>query len=83
MVSFIISLIGFFLIFCAVDVNRTEDSRITLFSRKWFIVIVLVLFGVSLIEIAHNMDRHKVKAPVEQSNNTIGSTLTDNSYYYH
>ena len=43
--EWIINFIGYFLIFCAVDINRTEESKIVLFSKDWVKVMILVTLG--------------------------------------
>ena len=46
--EYLIKFIGMWLIFVAVFYDR-KIYKITLFSKKWFIVFFLVLFGTSLI----------------------------------
>ncbi len=41
----LINFLGYFLIFCAVDVNRNEESKIEMFSKQWVKMMVLVLIG--------------------------------------
>lgn len=80
--SFIISWIGYCFIFFAVYFNRDKESNIPLFSRKWIIMMLIVMFGFFLIETGKKIQQQeKIKAHIEQTNpKTIGSSLTDNSY---
>jgi hypothetical protein len=48
--TFLIQLVGYLLIYLAVDVNRKEDSEINFFDKNWFIVIFLVITGAVLIQ---------------------------------
>ena len=41
----LINFIGYFLIFCAVDVNRGEESKLEMFSKPWLKMMILVLIG--------------------------------------
>ena len=42
---FLFHILGYFLIFWAVDVNRTVESKIELFSKEWLKMMILVLIG--------------------------------------
>lgn len=43
--EYLIDFIGYFIILCAVDVNRKEDSKIEIFSKEWVKMGLLVLIG--------------------------------------
>jgi len=49
MTNFIISLIGYFLIFVACDINRKEESKISFFSFDYVLQILLVSIGTQII----------------------------------
>lgn len=49
MLNFFISLIGYFIIFVAADINRKECCKIKIFSFYWFLQVFLVLIGVTII----------------------------------
>ena len=53
MLEFIISCIGFILLWVATDIGRTEEDKIKLFSLNWLFVFVLITVGVLLIQNAH------------------------------
>jgi len=40
-----INLLGFGLLWLATDVGRTEDSKIKIFSKGWWLILVLVVIG--------------------------------------
>lgn len=42
---FLLHVLGYFLIFWAVDVNRKEESKIEMFSKEWVKMMILVLMG--------------------------------------
>lgn len=43
--DFIIDFIAALFMYCAVGYNRSGKSRIILFSRDWWVVIILVTIG--------------------------------------
>ncbi len=43
--GFLLHVIGYLLIFMAVDVNRNEESKIQMFSKEWLKVMILVLIA--------------------------------------
>jgi hypothetical protein len=49
MMNFLISCLGYFLIFLATDWGRKPDSKLPLFSLGWTIQILLVLVGAMII----------------------------------
>ena len=51
MVNFLVSVFGYFLIYTACDLKRTEDCKIKTFSREWILKIALVVGGVLLNQI--------------------------------
>ena len=53
MLEFIISCIGFILLWVATDIGRTEEDKIKLFSLNGLFVFVLITVGVLLIQNAH------------------------------
>lgn len=63
--EFIIQTIGFCLLFWAVDIGRTPECRIGMFSRNWFKTFMLILVGVLLIRLSVDIpeirEKHKVK----------------------
>jgi len=46
--EFIINMFGFFLLWSATDVGRTEDSKIKMFSKEWWSITLLLVIGISL-----------------------------------
>lgn len=50
MSKFLVEALGFFLIYMAIDVKRPEECKIKIFSKEWFIIVVLVTTGVILIK---------------------------------
>lgn len=55
----IIEIIGFMLLFIAVDYGRKEDSKITLLSWKFLIIWLLIVIGSILIQISHEKTYEK------------------------
>ena len=49
MTNFLMTLLGYLFICWAVFFNRSDDSEIKLFSKEWFIVMILVLIGTAII----------------------------------
>ena len=49
MISFILTMIGYFFIFYAVDYKRTKEAIYGAFSKEWFVILMLVLIGVIII----------------------------------
>jgi hypothetical protein len=47
--NFFILLIGYYLIFSAMDIHRNEESRIYLFDKYWWSQIIMVIVGVEII----------------------------------
>jgi hypothetical protein len=48
--SFFISFCGFILLFWSADIDRDEESKIHVFSQSYILQLVLVLLGVSLMQ---------------------------------
>ena len=48
--NLLLELLGFVLIFIAVNLKRNDYSEIKLFSLDWFITILLVGVGVTIIK---------------------------------
>lgn len=46
----ILAIIGYMVIFMAVDYGRKEDSKFPLFSWKWFIIILKKVYLCTLIK---------------------------------
>jgi len=49
MMNYIISIIGYFLIWLAVDYGRTPESKIPLCSRGFWIQTLLIIIGTFII----------------------------------
>ncbi len=49
MLSFIINIIGMFIIFIAIDYNRPEEYKAELFSKDWWVQIIMVAIASVLI----------------------------------
>ena len=47
----LLSMVGFFFIFMAVDYGRTKENKIKLFTKQGLIVLGMVLLGVILNDI--------------------------------
>jgi len=54
--EFIISCVGFILLWVATDVGRKEVDKIVFFRSKWFVIFALITIGVLLIKNAHNFN---------------------------
>jgi hypothetical protein len=52
MIDFILYFIGNVLLIFTIFYNRRGVSRIKLFSRKWFFIIALLVFGIGIIKFA-------------------------------
>jgi hypothetical protein len=50
MINFLISIVGYTMIYIACDVNRKEDSKIKIFTKGWWIQLTLVTIGVIIIK---------------------------------
>ena len=48
MVNIIIQLIGFLMIWFAVDVGRGPESKVKMFSGQWWLIFVLITLGAIL-----------------------------------
>ncbi len=48
--DFIISLVGYFLIFMAIDINRPIEYDIKMWSKDYFLMLFLVFVGTLLIK---------------------------------
>lgn len=46
----ILELLGFMVIFMAVQYGRKEDSNYSFLSKQWFIIMILVAIGVVLVQ---------------------------------
>lgn len=46
----ITELIGYIILWVAVDLFRKDDSKIKTFSIDWFIILIIVIAAVSLIK---------------------------------
>ncbi len=51
MVSFIVECIGIIILWLATDVGRKEDSKIKFLGRNWWFIFILLLIGLTIIEI--------------------------------
>lgn len=47
--NFFISIIGYFILWIAIDYGRKPDSKITLFSKAWFIQMFIVIIATFII----------------------------------
>ncbi len=47
--EFLIHVIGFYLIFVAIDYKRPEEYRAPLFSWDWFVQITLVVIAAQIL----------------------------------
>ena len=43
--EFLLNTIGYILIWIACDINRNENSKITIFTTYWWIQLVLIMVG--------------------------------------
>jgi hypothetical protein len=64
----LVAIIGYMLIFMAVDYGRKEDSKYPLFSWKWLIIMTLVVIGTLLIEEGYEKDKPKPRIHIEKQN---------------
>ena len=54
MINFILSSVGLFLLVFAMFYNRRGVSRLKTFSRKWWLALVFLLIGITLIQTAQD-----------------------------
>jgi hypothetical protein len=52
MIQFILSILGYVLLWWACDVNRKEESKVTIFSKWWWLQLFLI--GIGSLLIIHN-----------------------------
>lgn len=64
--SLILEILGFFIIFMAIDYGRKDDSKIQFLSKQWFIIFLLVIIGTLLIRFGDKIHELKSKTHIEQ-----------------
>lgn len=52
MMSLIVSVLGYVLLWWATDIGRTKEDRLKLFSNSFWIIFILLFIGVQLIKYA-------------------------------
>lgn len=54
MINFLISILGYILIWSAAEVGRNPDSKIPIFTIKWWLQALLIIVGCTIIS---NVDK--------------------------
>ena len=52
MISFIVSVLGYVLLWWSTDIGRTKEDKLKLFSNNYWIIFILIFIGVQLIKYA-------------------------------
>ena len=68
-----LALIGYIVIFMAVDYGRKEDSKISFLSWKGLIIFCLVVLGTILVREGHQKDEPKPRIHIEKEYNPTPS----------
>jgi hypothetical protein len=66
----IIAIIGYFILFMAVDYGRKDESKIPFLSWKWLIILSMIVFGTYLVNIGHRKEETKPKIRIENQKET-------------
>ena len=43
-----INIMGFMLLWASTDIGRNDESKIVMFSRNWWVIVLLLTFGAIL-----------------------------------
>ena len=49
-IQFLLQILGYILLWVAVDINRPEEYKIKIFSKHWWIVFILIFISSIIFE---------------------------------